>query len=185
ATAILLILYSYKTVDRNKVWYDNASLFIHDAEISKRSAKLQNAVGGEKIKIATENKEIRDVDLLNQAIVHLQRAIDIHPTYKNAYLLLGNANVYLNNYEEGIAYYQKSLQMDPNYREGLNNLHLAYRRAGQYFGEEKGDINKALLYLNKAYEMNPNDYDTNRLLGVVTGISGNHEQALAYVLRAV
>src|SRR5690606_24789492 len=88
-------------------------------------------------------------------------------------------------YEEGIAYYQKSLQLDPNYKEGLNNLHLAYRRAGQYFGEEQGDLTKALLYLNKAYEMNPNDYDTNRLLGVATGISGNPQKALAYFLRAV
>ena len=185
ATSILLILYAYKTVDRNKVWYDNASLFIHDAEISKRSAKLQNAVGGEKIKIATENNAIPDVDLLNQAIVHLKRATDIHPTYKNAYLLLGNANVYLRNFEEGISNYEKTLQLDPNYRDGLNNLNIAYRRAGQYYGEEKGDLNKALFYLKKAYEMNPNDYDTNRLLGVATGISGNPQQALAYFLRAV
>lgn len=184
-TGIILGLYSFKTIDRNKIWYNNATLFIHDVEISKRSAKLQNAAGGEKIRLATEKEGIKDYNLLQQAIVHLEKAIFIHPTYKNAHLLMGNAHVYLNEYEKGIACYEKALVLDPEYKEGLNNISIAYKRAGQYYGEEKGDIGKALLYLNKAYDLNPDDYDTNRLLGVATGISGNTERALAYFLRAV
>lgn len=184
-SGLIFALYSFKTTDRNKVWYDNATLFIHDEGISKKSAKLQNAVGGEKIRMATEKEGVRDNELLQQATGHLERAVAIHPTYKNAYLLLGNAHIYLNEYEKGIAYYEKALALDPAYKDALNNIAIAYRRAGQYYGEEKGDINKALLYLNKAYDLDPDDYDTNRLLGVATGISGNTEKALTYFSRAV
>ena len=42
----------------------------------------------------------------------------------------------------------------------------------------------AFKYLNVAYEMNPQDYDTNRLLGVAYGVSGQAQKASEFFTNA-
>jgi tetratricopeptide (TPR) repeat protein len=180
-TFLLAGLYSIKTISRNRVWESNYSLFTTDVKTSVNSAKLQNSVGGELIAKAGGIKdETEKNNLLNEAITHLNKAIAIHPTYHNAFLLLGNANFLLGNYDEAIKQYQNCLAINPGYKDALTNLHMVYREAGKYYGEKKNDLTTALVYLNKAFELNPDDYDTNRLLGVAYGIGNNHQKALEF-----
>ena len=95
------VLFGIMTVDRNPVWYNNMSLFVTDADISINSAKLQNSVGGELVtKSVDEKNETKRLAMVNKAVGHLNQAIKIHPNYKNAYLLLGNAHNYLKEYEK-------------------------------------------------------------------------------------
>ena len=49
----------------------------------------------------------------------------------------------------------------------------------------QGDLNKALVYLQKAYELNANDYEVNRLLGVAHGIRGETQLAIQYFNKNV
>ena len=183
---LILGLYSFKTVNRNFVWKDNYTLFLTDVKTSSKSAKLQNAAGGELIAQAVKpENESRKNALLKEAVGHLKEAIKIHPAYKNAFLLLGNANNYLKNYEDALRYYQRALKLDPDYREAQNNLAITYREAGKYYGEQKGDLPKALQYLLKAFEMRPNEYETLRLLGVAYGQSGEVAKALEFFQKAV
>ena len=185
AVGIICLFYSIKTFSRNEVWKDNYTLFTSDVLTSVNSAKLQNSVGGELIAQAGKIKDdVEKKKMLNEAIQHLNKALAIHPAYHNAYLLLGNANFMLEQYDEAIKNYQKCLQVNPGYKDALQNMHLAYREAGKYYGEKKGDLAASLSYLNKAYEMNPNDYDTNRLLGVANGISGQTQKAVEYFTSA-
>ncbi len=183
---IVGLLLAGKTVIRNAVWKDNFTLFTTDVNVSKNSAKLQNSVGGE---LTTQAAKIKDENqrnsMLREAVVHLKEAIRIHPTYKNAYLILGNAHNYLQEYETAIQYYQQALKLDANYPEALKNLAVTYRQAGRYYGEERGELNKALNYLNLAFEQQPNDYETVRLLGVAHGVSGDTAKAISYFKKAV
>lgn len=179
------LLYGGKTFSRNTVWKDNYTLFTTDVNTSVNSAKLQNSVGGELIARAGKTEDAtQKAALIKQATEHLQKAIAIHPNYHNAYLLLGNAYFISEKYDEAISQYQKCLKVNPNYKDALKNLQLAYREAGKYYGEKKGDIRTAIEYLNKALEMNPQDYDTNRLLGVANGIGGQTKKAVEYFIKA-
>ena len=178
------VLFGIMTVDRNPVWYNNMSLFVTDADISVNSAKLQNSVGGELVtKSVDEKNETKRLAMVNKAVGHLNQAIKIHPNYKNAYLLLGNAHNYLKEYEKSISYYEHALSLDSDYADALNNLGITYRAAGRYYGEEKNDLNKSLNYLLKAEQSNPNDLETIRLLGVVYGISGQADKAISYFTK--
>ena len=160
------------------------SLFVTDADISINSAKLQNSVGGELVtKSVDEKNETKRLAMVNKAVGHLNQAIKIHPNYKNAYLLLGNAHNYLKEYEKSISYYEHALSLDSDYADALNNLGITYRAAGRYYGEEKNDLNKSLNYLLKAEQSNPNDLETIRLLGVVYGISGQADKAISYFTK--
>ena len=183
--AAVLLLFSVKTLMRNPVWKDNYTLFITDVKTSPNSAKLQNSAGGETIEyaITLKDPQARNAQL-EIAAGHLKEALRIHPTYKNAYLLLGNAHNYLQRYEESIAYYDKALQLDPNYPEAIRNRAVTYRDAGKFFGEKQGDAVKAENYLKKALEQLPDDYETLRLLGVACGVQGRSQEAIQYFSRA-
>ena len=178
---LICLIFGALTVNRNFAWKDNYTLFTTDIETSKNSAKLNNAVAGELLNRYGKLPEgQRNNGILNKAVGHLNQAVQIHPNYKNAYLLLGNAHNYLKNYEQSIQYYNKSLSIDPGYSEANNNLAITYREAGQFYGEKKGDLNKSLQYLTKANSMNPSDPEVIRLLGVANGIAGNHAQAISF-----
>ncbi len=188
ALAVVVGLFSLKTILRNPVWKNNYTLFTGDVQISPNSAKLRNAAAGELIttyeKLPQEEKE-GSKGMLTEAVGHLNEALKIHPNYKNAYLLMGNAYIYLNRYEEAVATYQKALEIDPDYNEAQGNIAVAYREAGKYQGEKLNNLPKALEYLEKAYQLKPDDYETVRLLGVASGIVGNHPRALELFTKGV
>jgi tetratricopeptide (TPR) repeat protein len=183
---LLLLVLSAATITRNFAWKDNFTLFLKDVSTVPNSAKLRNAAGGELItqSLKPEN-EARKKDMQRTATEHLQEAIRIHPGYKNAYLLLGNAYNYLQSYESSIQAYRQALRLDPGYGEASNNLAVTLRDAGRYYGEQKGDLSQALAYLRQAYEMKPKDYETLRLLGVANGISGNGAAAISFFTQAL
>lgn len=180
------LIFSVVTVQRNFAWKDNYTLFTTDIHTSTQSAKLHNAVAGEMTVRAPKitEDEVRRTQKLEKAIHHATRAVEIHPRYKNAYLIRGNAHFYLNQYEEAIDSYEAALQIDPNYSEAQKNIGIAYRAGGQFFGEQQGNIPRALEFLSQAEKYLPNDYETMRLLGVAHGISGNSERAIHYFTKA-
>lgn len=182
----LMVVWSLLTVQRNPAWKDNFTLFLTDVETSVNSAKLQNAAGGELIAQAMlpERADQRET-MLRRAVGHLERAIQIHPAYKNACLLLGNAHYYLQEYETAVSWYQRALALDGQYREALTNLHITYRDGGRYYGENRGDLPRALSWLERALELRQDDFETLRLLGIAQGISGRHEEAVQWFTRAL
>jgi tetratricopeptide (TPR) repeat protein len=186
AGAVVLLLLAGRSFVRNFVWKDNFTLFTTDVKTEPGSAKLQNSAGGELITQAVKPKNsARKTEMLQEAVQHLNEAIRIHPGYKNAFLLLGNAHNYLQQFELSVQYYEQALRLDPDYEEARANLGITYREAGRYFGEQKGDVAKALDYLNKAYQMRPGEYETLRLLGVAYGFSGQGAKAVEFFSKAL
>ncbi len=184
--ALLLLAYSVKTFSRNKVWKDDFTLFTTDVKISSNSAKALNAAGGSLVDAAFKEKnKAKKAKMLNQAIAYLNRAVQIHPKYKNAYLILGNAYYFLKEYKKAIGAYKKALKLAPNYKDAKKNLAITYRDAGKYYGEEKQDMRQALLYLGKALEMDDTDYETLRLNGVANAMVGNKLKAIEFFERAL
>lgn len=184
AAGVILFLFSAKTFTRNLVWKDNYTLFTTDIAVSKNSAKLRNSVGG----VLTDKAKSMPAGsartaTLQEAITHLQEAKKIHPTYKNAYLIAGNAHNYLQQYEQAIQNYNQALRLDANYQEAYNNRTLTYRAAGLYYGKEKGDFQKSIQYLTEAQKVDPNDYETLFALGVAYGLNGNNQQATTLFLK--
>jgi len=185
-TIAVLLLYSGKTVTRNFAWKDNYTLFTTDIHTSPNSAKLRNAMGGELSTQAMKpENEAQRAEMLQEAEGHLLEAVRIHPNYKNAWLILGNVNNYQQDYAEAIEYYQRALEIDPDYADAQKNLAVTYRDAGRYAGEQQNNLQQAVQYLQQAYQLNPTDPETLRLLGVTYGISGDNQRAIEYFEQAV
>lgn len=186
SVGLVVVLFSLKTITRNMVWESDYTLFTTDVHTSVNSAKILNAAGGALTTEAAKEKDPeRKKEMLNQAQVHLKRAIEIHPNYKSPYLLLGNSSYYLGDHMDAIKYYEKLLQIDPDSNDGINNLSVALRDAGRYFGQEKNDLPKAINYLNRSVQLNAGDYETYRLLGICYGLQGSHQNAINNFAKAI
>ena len=185
AVSVISALYSIKTIMRNTVWKNNFILFTTDIAVSQNSAKLRNSVGGELVETYKNdpNETLRN-NMLTEAIGHLQEAVRIHPNYKNAYLIMGNAYNYLQQYESSIAAYQNALRIDPSYEQATQNMGITYRDAGKYYGEQKQDLAKAVSNLNEAYKiLGDEDPEVIRLLGVAYGMAGQNDKAISFFLK--
>ena len=184
--SVILIVFSVKTIDRNTAWKDNYTIFTTDISVSKNSAKLQNSVAGETIE---HFKNATDIALKNEkmqeAVTHLLRATEIHPTYKNPYLLLGNAYFYSNQFDKAIQAYEAALRLDPNYKDAKQNLQLVYREGGKVIAQQQNNIPKGIEFMLKALELNPKDVETLSLLGTAYGISQQPQRSIDVLERAL
>ena len=181
----IALLFAGKSFVRSLVWKDNLTLFTTDVEISTNSAKANLEAGGELVTKSIEPEfASKKNKMLQDAVVYLNRSIKIHPGFKNAHLLLGNAHNYLKQFDQSIQSYKNALSLDPNYQEANSNLAITYQNAGRYWGEEKGNLQKALQNLQSAYQMKPNEYETLRLLGVAYGIAQDHSKAIDFFTKA-
>ena len=182
--AIILIL-GLKTIARNTAWKDNFTLFTTDVLVSTNSAKMQNSAGGILVDSASRAEDaVIKSQLLDEAQAHLLKAIELHPSYSNAYLLLGNAFAYKNDFVNAAGNYELALKYNSGFKDANNNLAIAYREIGKAAGEKEGNLAKALEYLRKSLTLNPKDPETNRLTGVAIGMSGAPNDALAYFIAA-
>ena len=184
--AIPLIAFSAKTVTRNAVWKDDFTLFTNDINVSKNSAKLNNAVGGT---LSNKYHDEADQNLkrekLSEAINRLDKAIEIHPNYKSPYLIRGNCYHYLREYSKAEQSYATAINLDPGFGDAIKNQAINYREMGKQFGAERGDLSSAIKYLKISYDMNSNDYETVRLMGIAYGNAGKDQEAITYFTKAL
>lgn len=182
---IFVAFFALKTVARNPVWESNEKLFLSDAETSSKSAKLQNACGGVLFDKATQEKDAqKQKELCQRALVHLDRAVNIYPNYKDAYVSRGGCNYVLKNYDAAIADYKMAIKFAPDDPRFKTYLALSLRDGGKYQGEQKNDLAKALTYLSESWQYNQKDPETARLMGVANGFLGKHADAIMWFTKA-
>ena len=98
----IIILYSIKTVTRNKDWKDNITIFSHDVNISDNSARAHSILGTSLLSdvYPYEKDKVKQDSILNEAIMELNRGNEILAPAKT------KAPIY--NYQLGVAYMTKN-----------------------------------------------------------------------------
>ncbi len=211
---LVSLVYGAKVIQRNKVWKDDFSLFTRDVNISSNSAKSNTSAGGillEKAAAITVDDERQEY--YQRAIRHLEKAIEIHPRYYDALLLLGNAYLeYKDNYQAAYEMYQKAIQVNPGKEVTFGNLAILFGRVeepdweiprlekvlklrpdnyafnyelGRLYGRYKQDIPRAIKYLEKAAHIKPNRFNAHKDLGVAYGIAGNFNESEIHLKKAL
>lgn len=183
---VIVALFSLKTFTRNPAWKDDYTIFTTDIETSPNSAKLQTSVGGSTIdRYKNSTNEIEKKTKITEAIGHLQKALEIHPTFKNPYLLMGNGYYYLQDFDKAIVEYRKALQLDPNFKDAKINLALTYREGGKIVGQQQKNLPKAIEMLSKAVEVDPTDVSAMSYLGTAYGMSNQPQNLIDVLTKAL
>ena len=178
--------YALKTLMRIPAWESNEKLFFTDVKTSVNSAKIRNACGGILFdKARVEADETQRKAYCQQALPHLDKAIDIFKDYADAYITRGGCHLLLGNYEKSVSDYQFAFQKQPQNEKLKQSLAMALRESGKYYGEKKGDLANAQKYLQQAWQYDSKDVETARLLGVANGVAQNHQEAIKWFSKAV
>ncbi|MGE0569202.1 MAG: tetratricopeptide repeat protein, partial [Bacteroidia bacterium] len=178
--AIIVSLYGFKTIERNKDWKSDITLFTKDVETVPNSVLANGNAGARSIDLADfpENKDKRE-EYLNKAIEYLNKALDLHPKYVNGYLNLGLANYKLKNLEQSEAAWMMAKKYFPNnpyLRQFLPLLSQEFLTRGFKKAEQK-DFVGALADIEKAAQLDPNNYMTFYHLGGAYYTVGNYRKA--------
>lgn len=96
-------------------------------------------------RICFEAEGLRQRGMINEAIEHLQRALEIEPDNSQAWVLLGGAYNEANS-DRAILCYENALKLNPR-------SYLAYRGLGNYYLKEK-DYSLAEAYYSRAIDIN-------------------------------
>ncbi|MCC6463103.1 MAG: tetratricopeptide repeat protein [Saprospiraceae bacterium] len=154
-TAVLAGLWAGLTVLRNPAWASDKKLFATDIATSPNSAKLQNNHG---TVLLTEAISMTDTAARRQALTeaetHLKTAIDLHPTYFDAYLAYGACAFYLNKYDMSVAAYRGATRLNPEDVKAQTGLLYALRYGGDFFGRQR-QPEQAIQYFSQAWEIMP------------------------------
>jgi len=128
---IILIPYTIGTINRNKAWKDNITLFESDHKHLENSAKANVLYAGTLLKeIRTNKNNTRDSKkqiMLKNSVDYYKRGLKVYPQYTNALKSLGN--IYFEFYKDfktAEKYYIKALKTDSTNSDILLNLGYIY-----------------------------------------------------------
>ncbi len=106
-----------------------------------------------------------------------QTTITRNPDCWLAHNNLGSVLFQKGNVEEGIAHFQKALQIKPDFAEAHNNLGLALF--------QKGSVDEGIAQYQKALQVNPDSVEAHNNLGLALFQKGKVGEAIAHYQRAL
>jgi tetratricopeptide (TPR) repeat protein len=165
---VILALYSVKTISRNQVWKNDFTLFTNDVKVSENSAKGNTTAGGKLIEEAIKpgNSELK-IEYLDKAIFYLGRAIEIHPEYNDALLLMGNAQwERYNDLDSIFKYYNLILKRNSQFEQVYTNIFNT--KINKVF-EKPEKANQNIKVLHKLEEYDSKNFHVNYNLGRIYG----------------
>jgi tetratricopeptide (TPR) repeat protein len=160
-SAVILVALIFCARAQTAYWRNSDSLWTHTLACTSDNFIAHNNLGNTRLH---QGK-------VDEAIVHLQTALRINPSFANAHDILGNALLQKGKVDEAIAEYHIALQINPRFAEACYNLGNARLR--------QGNVDEAIAQYQKALEFNPDFADAHNNLGTALLHRGNTAEAIA------
>ncbi len=154
-----------KVIKRNAQWKTDSILFIADAETVPNSVLVNGNAGKAYMDLSEkpENKG-KEKEFVEKAIIHLNRAVSVHPRYVNGYLNLGVAYYKLNDFDKAKEEWDIAKSIYPNNPFLITNYKalgtIFYNKAVTLGSEKPLEVSKlmeAIKLLEKAVDVDPNN----------------------------
>ena len=169
---ITIVLYSFKTIDRNPDWQDNEHLFKTDAVSMPNNFRLHNNVGiSDKAKSETAPDPASKSDLLNEAVSEYNKSLAILPQ-GGAWYDVAVCYYKLNDIANAKNAFNNCLKYDPKNISANNDLGVIFFNANNY--------DSAFYYFEKSAQLNPKDLNAISNMGIVMQKKENYDEAIKY-----
>lgn len=137
---LVLVLLSLNTMERNKIWKDELTLWADAKHKSPNLIRPYNNLGEAHDKLGN----------YDQAVDEFKKALNINPNYFFGLNNLGNVYGKQKKYEEAISYFQKALNQKPDYSPAHYNIARAYHLVGKK--QEAAESYRKAIQFNPYFE---------------------------------
>jgi len=150
-----------KTIERNADWENDNTLFTTDVYKVPNSALVNGNAGKALVDMSEypENSAV-EKELLDSALVHLKRAIEIHPKYVNGYINIGVVYFKFKEYDKTEEYWNKAKEIfykNPLLIRNFEVLATVYYNDAMKIGVS--DPEKSIALLQKCTQFAPANAD--------------------------
>jgi protein O-mannosyl-transferase len=163
------------TVDRNRVWRDNLSLWSDAASKSHLSGMPLRSLAA----------ELQRRGRFEEARRHFEDALNKKNSRAGRQIILNNlGTLAMQRAEYGVAerFYRQALEVEGNSPDAIFNLGLAIFERG---GRTPDAAEEALVFYRRAAALSPHDADIEAALGQALSIMGEREEAVQHMRRAL
>jgi len=185
---IVVLASGFKTIERNKDWVSDATLFLHDVNTVPNSIIANCNAGAACLDKEEEAKDtLEKVKWLQQGLPYLNKAITYHKKYMLAYINRGIIYFKLHEYEKALSDCDSVRKYFPTHP---TLPYLSYSLSDYYFklGLENGRANNpdgAVFYFRKAIEAMPTDADLWYNLGYAYFSQKQYDEARKAFINAL
>ncbi|MBI2966384.1 MAG: DUF1736 domain-containing protein [Bacteroidetes bacterium] len=179
--AVVLALYSFKTVTRNRDWKNNFTLFSKDVLASTGSGRTHYNYGTEVMnRLAFKEKdEVKKKTYLEEAVKHLAASLQIDPMAANSCLNLATAYYNLKDYKKAKENAALSVKYDSRDIKAYSVLGRASYRVNDYPAAVKN-----LLKVTQSNNAEGNQDEIYNYLGASYFGLGKADSAIFFMNRA-
>jgi Flp pilus assembly protein TadD len=150
---LILVPSCLKVWARNPAWKDNQTLFLTDVETVPMSAKAQKGAGEALLKMGRDDSlGHHNKPLLERALGHYNRALELHPKFVDAWLDKGATLYMLDRYAECEAAWNQAEALNPHnstLRKHYDILALYFHSVAQRKFSNR-DYDSTVYYCQKA-----------------------------------
>jgi tetratricopeptide (TPR) repeat protein len=164
---MLIVLAAARTIDRNRDWRDDLTLWRKTTQTAPNAVRAQNNYG----------KALMQRGRLDEAIKAFKHAIEIKPRYAEAYANLGVAYGAAGMTGQAMQYFQKALDINPRFPEVYFNIGVAKSRRRRYAEAE--------VAFKKALSMRPYFVSAHFSLAKLYAQTGDLQNAREHFTRVV
>ena len=175
-TAPIILFYSFRTMERNKDWKDNLTLFSKDVVKMPNNSRAHSFYANELIRTVAFNEtdSVLKKKYYLESIKEFKRSFAIYPKQSpEVYEAIGTAYLKINKFDSAEYYYKKGIKLDHTLIKNLGDLYFA-----------KGDYNQAIYFYLKQVKISPENYITWLNLGLSYGTLQKYDLALENLLKA-
>ena len=187
---VVVLLFSFKTIDRNTAWKDSFTLYDTDIQTSPECGKLLYHYSLELSKKGLTLEGDEQSAMMNKAKTVLEKAVEVYPKYSDAHARLGWWYNKAGFNEKAEEHYNLAIQYNLNNAKAYNNLGVIYfeksakERAKGNLAGANAELEKAKGVYQKAVEKNPRYVDGWQNLGVIHAMRKQFPDAIKYFEKA-
>lgn len=159
---VIFVLFSVRTMDRNSDWSSPINLMSNDIEYLENSAQANNMYAMSLLNESMKNNDLTEEtkqEYRKKAVLHLQKAIEIYPSFFNYNFDLGRSYIALNDNNNAKIAFSKAYKILPKSPLVLEELTKTCFDLGQKEETE--------YYGNKYLEMNPRNENIHELVAYI------------------